>query len=86
MLISSKPIFDIWLDLFYNMRITQFSVKLSGFPYDDKWQPSGRLKIKPFGPVFVAGGYRYDSAKIDYQDIDIDAEFEGPFAEVGLDF
>ena len=35
----------------------------------------GRLKVKPFGPFFVAGGYRYDNVKIDYQDIDIDAEF-----------
>ena len=46
----------------------------------------GRLKVKPFGPFFVAVGYRYDTVKIDYQDIDIDAEFEGPFAEAGLDF
>ena len=46
----------------------------------------GRLKLKPFGPFFVAGGYRYDNVKIDYQDIDIDTEFEGPFAEVGFDF
>ena len=46
----------------------------------------GRLKIFPFGPLFLAGGYRYDSVKIDYQDVDIDAEFRGPFAEVGFDF
>ena len=45
-----------------------------------------RLKIFPFGPLFVAGGYRYDSVKIDYQDVDVDAEFRGPFAEVGIDF
>jgi outer membrane protein len=48
----------------------------------------GRLKVKPafLGPVFVAGGFRYDNIKIDYQDVDIDAEFYGPFAEVGLEF
>ena len=48
----------------------------------------GRLKVKPsfLGPVFFAGGYRYDNIKIDYSDIDIDAEFYGPFAEVGLEF
>jgi outer membrane protein len=46
----------------------------------------GRLKVKPFGPFFVAGGYRYDNVKIDYQDVDVDAEFQGPFAEVGLEF
>ena len=48
----------------------------------------GRLKVKPkfFGPVFVAGGYRYDSLKIDYKDLDINTEFNGPFAEAGLAF
>jgi len=46
----------------------------------------GRLKVMPFGPLFVAGGYRYDNIKIDYQDIDVDADFEGPFAEAGFDF
>jgi len=47
---------------------------------------TGRLKVKPFGPVFVAGGYRYDNLKIDYKDLDIDTEFYGPFGEVGLEF
>ncbi len=46
----------------------------------------GRLKIKPFGPFFVAGGYRYDNVNIDYQDVDVDAKFQGPFAEVGFEF
>jgi outer membrane protein len=46
----------------------------------------GRIKIMPFGPLFVAGGYRYDSFKIDYKDVDADAEFRGPMAEIGFDF
>jgi len=46
----------------------------------------GRLKVKPYGPLFVAGGYRYDNVKIDYDDLDIDAKFQGPFAEAGLEF
>jgi outer membrane protein len=46
----------------------------------------GRLKVMPFGPLFAAGGYRYDNIKIDYQDVDVDADFKGPFAEVGFDF
>jgi len=45
-----------------------------------------RLKFAPFGPLFVAGGYRYDNIKIDYKDVDVDAEFKGPFAEIGLRF
>ena len=46
----------------------------------------GRLKVMPFGPLFIAGGYRYDNVKIDYQDVDVDADFKGPFAEIGFDF
>jgi outer membrane protein len=46
----------------------------------------GRLKIMPFGPLFVSGGYRYDSVKIDYKDVDVDTEFRGPFAEAGFEF
>jgi len=59
-----------------------------GIAYSSNYYVSliGRLKVKPFGPFFVAGGYRYDTVKIDYQDIDIDTKFEGPFAEVGFDF
>lgn len=45
-----------------------------------------RLKVMPFGPLFVAGGYRYDNVKIDYDDVDVDADFEGPFVEAGFDF
>jgi outer membrane protein len=45
-----------------------------------------RLKVLPFGPFFVAGGYRYDNVKIDYDDVDVDADFKGPFAEIGFDF
>ena len=46
----------------------------------------GRLKVKPYGPLFVAGGYRYDYVKIDYDNLDIDAKFQGPFAEAGFEF
>jgi outer membrane protein len=47
----------------------------------------GRIKVKPFGPVFVAGGYRYEKIKIeDISDIYSDIEFSGPFVEVGVSF
>jgi len=46
----------------------------------------GRLKLKPFGPFFIAGGYRYDRVNIDYEDVDVDATFQGPFAEAGFEF
>jgi len=47
----------------------------------------GRVKIKPFGPFFVAGGYRYEKIKIeDISDIYSDVEFSGPFVEAGVSF
>lgn len=46
----------------------------------------GRLKIKPFSSFFAAGGYRYDNISIDYEDVEVDAKFQGPFAEVGFEF
>lgn len=46
----------------------------------------GRLRISPFGPLFVAGGYRYEDVDFDESDILVDATFEGPFVEAGLEF
>lgn len=46
----------------------------------------GRLKVKPFGPVFVAGGYRYETVKIDRDGVKAKADFGGPFGELGVEF
>jgi outer membrane protein len=46
----------------------------------------GRLKVKAVGPLFVAGGLRYDALKIDEKDVEVDTAFIGPFMEVGLQF
>lgn len=46
----------------------------------------GRLKVKAVGPLFVAGGLRYDALKIDEKDVEVDTTFIGPFMEVGLQF
>ncbi len=45
-----------------------------------------RLRINAFGPLFVAGGYRYDKISLDKDDFEADFEASGPFAEVGLAF
>lgn len=45
-----------------------------------------RLKVSPFGPLFVAGGYRYEDVDFDESDIVVDATFDGPFVEAGLEF
>jgi outer membrane protein len=46
----------------------------------------GRLKIKPFKPVFISGGYRYEDVKIDQSDVKANLKFKGPFAEAGIEF
>jgi outer membrane protein len=46
----------------------------------------GRLKLKPFPFVFIAGGYRYESVDIDDDDVKADLTIKGPFAEAGVEF
>lgn len=46
----------------------------------------GRVKVKPYGPLFGAAGYRYEKVKIDVEDVKAKVDFGGPFAEVGLEF
>ncbi len=46
----------------------------------------GRLKVQPFGPVFAAGGYRYEAVKIDNSDVKAKTTFKGPFLELGVAF
>ena len=46
----------------------------------------GRVKLKPFGPVFAAAGYRYEKFEIDTDDIKAQASFGGPFGEIGFEF
>jgi outer membrane protein len=46
----------------------------------------GRLKIKPFKPVFISGGYRYEEIKIDEKDVKATFKFKGPFIETGIEF
>ncbi len=46
----------------------------------------GRLKIRPVGPLFIAGGYRYEEVKLDVSDVKGKVKFKGPFVEAGLEF
>ncbi|MFZ5570117.1 MAG: TIGR04219 family outer membrane beta-barrel protein [Thermodesulfobacteriota bacterium] len=46
----------------------------------------GRLRVNIIGPAFIAGGYRHDVIDVDESDVRIDAQFAGPFLEVGLKF
>lgn len=46
----------------------------------------GRLRWNAVGPLFIAGGYRYDKYDIDEEDVILDADFGGPFGELGFSF
>lgn len=46
----------------------------------------GRIKIKPIGPLFIAGGYRLNDIKIDYSGIEASLKLSGPFIETGVIF
>ena len=45
-----------------------------------------RIKVKPFGPTFVAGGYRYEGISINQNEIDAKLSLGGPFLEAGFAF
>ncbi len=45
-----------------------------------------RVKVNPIPLVYVAGGYRAETLKIDAQDVKADVKFGGPFLEVGVSF
>ena len=46
----------------------------------------GRVKLNILGPVFLAAGYRYDTLKIDEEDVETEVDFSGPFFEAGFKF
>ncbi|MCP4373364.1 MAG: TIGR04219 family outer membrane beta-barrel protein [Deltaproteobacteria bacterium] len=46
----------------------------------------GRVKFNIFGPVFASAGYRYDTLKIDEEDVEVEVDFSGPFIEAGFKF
>ena len=53
---------------------------------NDVFSLIGRIKFRIAGPLFVAGGYRYDKVEIDEEDVLADVEFSGPFIEAGFSF
>lgn len=53
---------------------------------DHYYDLAGRVKIKAFKFLFVAGGYKYQTIKIDQNDVKTNLEFGGPLVEVGVEF
>lgn len=46
----------------------------------------GRVKVKPYGPLFIAAGYRHETINISQSDVEARINFGGPFAEIGVTF
>jgi outer membrane protein len=67
----------------FSIEVEGRGIKLGDNSYYD-W--IGRVKIKPVGPLFISGGYRSETIKIDQSDVKADVKFTGPFVEVGLTF
>lgn len=65
-----------------------FEFEIRGIAYSDNhyYDYLGRLKYNPIPLVYVAGGYRAETIKIDQSDVKADIKFGGPFVEVGLSF
>lgn len=65
-----------------------FEVEGRGITYDgnDMYSIIGRVKMNIFGPIFAAGGYRYDKLSVDESDVEMNIEFSGPFLEAGFSF
>jgi hypothetical protein len=50
---------------------------------------TGRLRFQLGGPLFIAGGYRFDKLELDDdedEDLITDIELAGPFVELGMKF
>ncbi|UCG78653.1 MAG: TIGR04219 family outer membrane beta-barrel protein [Nitrospirota bacterium] len=45
-----------------------------------------RAKVKPLGPLFIAGGYRGEQLKVEEGDFKVDINVSGPFVEAGFEF
>lgn len=45
-----------------------------------------RVRVNTFGPLYISGGYRYETMAVDHDDFDFEFDLTGPFAEVGFDF
>ncbi|MGQ9645980.1 MAG: TIGR04219 family outer membrane beta-barrel protein [Thermodesulfobacteriota bacterium] len=72
-----------------------YPVKFIGIEFEGRAIPAGsnhyydligRLKIKPFKPIFLSGGYRDEDVKIDKSDVKARLKFQGPFIETGIEF
>ncbi|TAL26730.1 MAG: TIGR04219 family outer membrane beta-barrel protein, partial [Nitrospirae bacterium] len=91
---SESKSLNIWMPMIYVgaqlKPVKRFAVEAEarGIAYSGNhyYDIIGRLKVKPVGPLFIAGGYRYEDIKIDESDIKANLKFRGPFIEAGVEF
>jgi outer membrane protein len=70
------------------LKYLSFEVEGRGIAYSSNhyYDLIGRVKVLPFGPLFIAGGYRYEGLKINQSDLDVKISIGGPFLEAGFVF
>lgn len=61
-------------------------VKAISYNSNHYYDVIGRVKLKPAGPFYVAGGYRLNDLEIDESDVEASVKFSGPFFEAGVSF
>ncbi len=68
--------------------VLSIEAEIRGIAYSDNhyYDYIGRVKVLPVGPLFIAGGYRGETIKIDQSDVKADVKFSGPFIEAGVSF
>jgi outer membrane protein len=65
-----------------------FEAEGRGFEYQQNryYDAIGRVKVKPMGPMFIAGGWRLQKIDVDESGVEVEIRFKGPFAEAGVEF
>jgi len=61
-------------------------VRAVTYDSNDLYDYLGRIKVMPFGPIFISGGYRYEQIRFDESGIRSNARVQGPFVEAGVSF
>ncbi len=70
------------------IKLIAFEAEARGIAYSSNhyYDLIGRVKIRPLGPLFISGGYRYEDIKIDKNNVKADFKLQGPFIETGVEF
>jgi len=68
--------------------VVSFEAEFRGITYGSNsyYDYIGRLKVMPYGPLFISGGYRYEQIKIDQDNLLTNLRIQGPFVEAGISF